>query len=163
MSSGTERAEKMPGLSVRVDLDVQERDDDVVAVVESTMRRAWCGSCRRRALAHHRAEVHLRDAHCFSRATRLVGPDRCWPCTTKGRARKGWTEKIDGITTFQVPTIRAGSEASRQVGHPCRSAASVAPECGVGWDSAWAAAALHGRSLVEVRRRVSSVRALGVD
>ena len=52
---------------------------------------------------------------------------------------------------------------TRQVGQLCRSVASVATDYGVGWDTAWAAVTLHGTPLVEDRRRIGTVRALGVD
>jgi transposase len=74
-----------------------------------------------------------------------------------------WTERIAGVASRQVLTVRAGAEVCRQVGQLCRSVASVADEYGVGWDTAWAAVAHHGRPLVDDRSRVGRVRALGVD
>ena len=163
MNDGIGLAEKMLGLPGLVVLDVEDVPGEVVVTVESAAPKATCSSCRRRAQAHDRVEVHLRDLHCFGRPCRLVVRKRRWRCKTPGCVRRTWTEKIAGITPRQVLTLRAGAEVTRQVGQLCRSVASVAAEYGVGWDCAWAAVELHGRPLVEDRGRVGEVRALGVD
>jgi transposase len=163
VGDGIGLAEKMLGLSGVVVLDVEEADGELVVCVESVRRRATCPSCRRRAEAQDRLEVHLRDLHCFGRATRLVIRKRRWRCRTKGCITKTWTEKIAGITARQVLTLRAGAEVTRQVGQLCRSVASVADEYGVAWDTAWASVEFHGRPLVDDPKRVGTVRALGID
>ena len=163
MADGIGLAEKMLGLSGLVVLDVEDVPGEVVVRVESTQPRAVCSSCRRRAEAQDRVEVHLRDLHCFGRPCRLVLNKRRWRCRTKGCQKKTWTEKIAGVAPRQVLTVRAGAEVTRQVGQLCRPVASVADEYGVGWDTAWAAVELHGTPLVEDSRRVGRVRALGVD
>ena len=163
MDDGIGLAEKMLGLPGLVVLDVEDVPGEVVIQAESTRTKATCPSCRRRAQAHDRVEVHLRDLHCFGRPTRLVIRKRRWRCRTKGCIKKTWTEKLAGVAPRQVLTARAGAEVTRQVGQLCRSVASVATEYGVGWDTAWAAVELHGTPLVEDPRRVGSVRALGVD
>lgn len=163
MTDGSGMAEKMLGLAGLVVLDVEDVPGEVVVRAESTRARAVCPSCRRRAEAQDRVEVHLRDLHCFGRPCRLVINKRRWRCRTAGCMKKTWTEKIPGIAPRQVLTVRAGAEVTRQVGQLCRSVASVADEYGVGWDTAWAAVELHGAPLVENPRRVGRVRALGVD
>ena len=163
MSDGIGLAEKMLGLPSVVVLDVQDVPGEVVVRVESTKTKATCPSCRRRAQAQDRVEVHLRDLHCFGRPTRLVIRKRRWRCRTKGCIKKTWTEKLAGIAPRHVLTGRAGTEVTRQVGQVCRSVESVASEYGVGWDTAWAAVELHGRPLVNDPSRVGAVRALGVD
>jgi transposase len=163
LADGSGLAEKMLGLPGLVVLEVQDVPGEVVVHVESTRAKAVCPSCRRRAEAQDRVEVHLRDLHCFGRPCRLVINKRRWRCRTTGCVKKTWTEKIAGIAPRQVLTIRAGAEVTRQVGQLCRSVASVAEEYGVGWDTAWAAVELHGSPLVQNPRRVGSVRALGVD
>lgn len=163
MSDGTGLAERMLGLSGVLVLDVYEGVGEVTVTVESTKRKAWCPSCRKRAQAHDRVDVHLRDVHCFGRPTRLVVRKRRWRCRGKGCAKRTWTEKIDGVATRQVLTPRAGMEVTRQVGQLCRSVASVAAEYGVGWDTVWSAVTFWGTPLVDDPRRVGRVRALGVD
>ena len=163
MDDGIGLAEKMLGLPGLRVLDVEDVPGEVVVRAESTRTKVTCPSCRRRAQAHDRVEVHLRDLHCFGRPTRLVIRKRRWRCRTKGCTKKTWTEKLTGIASRQVLTRRAGAEVTRQVGQLCRSVASVATEYGVGWDTAWAAIELYGRPLVEDPRRVGPVRALGVD
>jgi transposase len=163
VDDGIGLAEKMLGLPGLRVLEVEEGVGEVVVRVESTQAKAWCRSCRRRAQAQDRVEVHLRDAHCFSRPARLVLVKRRWRCRHRGCARKTWTERIGGIAPRQVLTLRAGMEVCRQVGRLCRPVASVADEYGVSWDTAWAAVILHGRPLVDDPGRVGRVRALGVD
>ena len=163
MSDGIGLAEKMLGLPGLVVLEVDDVPGEVIVRVESTRRRAVCPSCRRRAEAQDRVEVHLRDLHCFGRPCRLVINKRRWRCRTTRCVKKTWTEKIPGVAPRQVLAVRAGAEVTRQVGQLCRSVASVADEYGVGWDTAWAAVELHGTPLVEHPRRVGRVRALGVD
>lgn len=163
MTDGIGLAERMLGLTGLAVVDVEDVPGEVVVSVESTKAKAACPSCRRRAEAHDRVEVHLRDLHCFGRPTRLVLRKRRWRCRTEGCIKKTWTERIPGIASRQVLTLRAGTEVTRQVGQLCRSVASVADEYGVGWDTAWAAVEHHGRPLVDDRHRVGPVRALGVD
>jgi transposase len=163
VSDGTGLAEKMLGLPGLVVLEVDDVPGEVVVRVESTRIQAVCPSCRRRAQAQDRVEVHLRDLHCFGRPCRLVINKRRWRCRTARCVQKTWTERIPGVAPRQVLSVRAGAEVTRQVGQLCRSVASVADEYGVGWDTAWAAVELHGTPLVDNPRRVGRVRALGVD
>jgi transposase len=163
MKEGTGLAEKMLGIAGVVVLDVEEAQAEIVVHVESTRTRATCPSCRRRAEAQDRTEIHLRDLHCFGRPTRLVIRKRRWRCRTKGCIKKTWTEKVPGLAPRQVLTQRAGAEVTRQVGQLCRPVASVASEYGVAWDTVWSAIELHGLPLVRDRNRVGHVRALGVD
>jgi transposase len=163
VNDGIGLAEKMLGLPGLRVLEVEEGVGEVIVRVESTVTRVFCPSCRRRAESHDRDEVHLRDAHCFSRPARLVLVKRRWRCRHRGCVRKTWTERIDGVVARQVLTARAGREVCRQVGQLCRPVASVADEYGVSWDTAWAAVVFHGRPLVDDPGRVRRVRALGVD
>jgi transposase len=163
MDEGTGLAERMLGLPGLVVLDVQEAQAEIVVCVESTRRKATCPSCRRRAEAQDRTEVHLRDLHCFGRPVRLILRKRRFRCRTKRCIKKTWTEKIAGLAPRQVLTQRAGAEVTRQVGQLCRSVASVADEYGVAWDTVWAAVELHGQPLVDDPKRVGQVRALGID
>jgi transposase len=163
VNDGIGLAEKMLGLTGLRVLEVEEGLGEVVVRVESTRTKSWCPSCRRRAQAQDRVEVHLRDAHCFGRPARLVLVKRRWRCRRAGCVRKTWTERIEGIAPRQVLTLRAGAELCRQVGQLCRPVASVADEYGVAWDTAWAAVVFHGRPLVDDPGRVRQVRALGVD
>lgn len=163
VNDGIGLAEKMLGLTGLRVLEVEEGVGEVVVRVESTKTTASCPSCRGRAQAQDRSEVHLRDAHCFGRPARLVLVKRRWRCRHSRCARKTWTERIEGVAPRQVLTVRAGLEVCRQVGQLCRSVASVADEYGVSWDTAWAAVAWHGRPLVDDPARVRNVRGLGVD
>jgi hypothetical protein len=72
MNDGIGLAEKMLGMPGLVVLEVEDVPGEVVVRAESTRIKATCPSCRRRAQAHDRVEVHLRDLHCFGRPTRLV-------------------------------------------------------------------------------------------
>ena len=163
MTDGIGLAEKMLGLPGVAVLDVEDVPGELIVTVESTRAKATCPSCRRRAQAQDRVEVHLRDLHISGRPCRLVVKKRRWRCRTTGCVRKTWTEKLAGVAPRQVLTVRAGVEVTRQVGQLCRSVASVAAEYGVGWDTAWSAVTLHGRPLVDDPHRVGPTRALGVD
>ena len=72
MADGIGLAEKMLGLTGLVVLEVEDVPGEVIVRWESARRRAVCPSCRRRAEAHDRVEVHLRDLRCFGRSCRLV-------------------------------------------------------------------------------------------
>lgn len=163
MTDGIGLAEKMLGIGGLVVLDAEEVPGELVVHAESNRPKGYCPSCRRRAEAHDRVDVQLRDLHCFGRLTRRVIKGRRWRCKAPGCVSKTWTERIEGIVARQLMTLRAGAEVTRQVGKLCRSVSSVATEYGVSWDSAWAAVRLHGTPLVDDPHRVGGVRALGVD
>ena len=73
MNDGIGLAEKMLGLPGLRVLEVEEGVGEVVVRVESTRAKAWCPSCRRRAQAQDRVEVHLRDAASLFRSSRPAG------------------------------------------------------------------------------------------
>jgi transposase len=163
MGDGSGLAEKMLGLPGLVVLDVEERRGEVAVTVETTRAKAWCSSCRKRAKAHDRTTVELRDVHLCGRPLRLIVVKRRWRCRTAGCTKKTWTERIEGISPRHVLTERAGREVTRQVGQLCRSVASVAAEYGVSWDTAMTGVVTHGTPLVDDPHRIGAVRALGVD
>ena len=158
--SVTEKALGLAGLRV---LEVEEGVGEVVVRVESTNVKAFCRSCRRRAQAQDRVEVHLRDAHCFGRAARLVLSKRRWRCRWPACARHTWTEKIAGVVARQVLTVRAGVEVCCQVGQLCRPVTSVADEYCVVWDTGRKAVVLHAAAGRRSAAGVGRVQALGVD
>ncbi|MGH8302878.1 MAG: ISL3 family transposase [Steroidobacteraceae bacterium] len=60
-------------------------------------------------------------------------------------------------------TLRAGAEATRQVGELALPVAVVARELGVCWWTVMNAVVLHGTPLVDDPTRVGTVRAMGID
>jgi len=60
MTDGIGLAEKMLGLPGVAVLDVEDVPGELIVTVESTRAKATCPSCRRRAQAQDRVEVHLR-------------------------------------------------------------------------------------------------------
>lgn len=158
MTDGIGLAERMLGLPGVVVLEVEDVPGELVVTVESTRDKATCPSCRRRAQAQDRIEVHLRDLHISGRPCRLVFKERRWRCRTTGCVRKTWTEKLPGVAPRQVLTVRAGAEVTLQVGQLCRSEASVAAEYGVGWDTAWSAVRHHGRPQVDEHSYLAATR-----
>ena len=127
MKEGTGLAEKMLGIPGVVVLDVEEAQAEIVVCVESTRTKATCPSCRRRAEAQDRTEIHLRDLHCFGRPTRLVIRKRRWRCRTKGCIKKTWTEKVPGL----VPSPGAHTKSRRRSHPPGRSTVPTGCLCGI--------------------------------
>ena len=82
MTDGIGLAEKMLGLPGVAVLDVEDVPGELIVTVESTRAKATCPSCRRRAQAQDRVEVHLRDLHISGRPCRLVVKKRRWRCRT---------------------------------------------------------------------------------
>jgi hypothetical protein len=132
MADGIGLAEKMLGLPGLVVLEVEDVPGEVVVRVESTRPKPTCPSCRKRAEAHDRVEVHLRDAHCFGRPCRLVINKRRWRCRTPGCVKKTWTEKISGVAPRQVLTVRAGAGVTPP-GGPALPLGGVGGRRGWGW------------------------------
>ena len=67
MKDGIGHAEVMLGLDgVRI-LAVEVHAAELAVTAETTRTRGYCPSCRKRAKAHDRTEVQLRDLHCFGR------------------------------------------------------------------------------------------------
>ena len=100
---------------------------------------------------------------CFGRPARLVWLKRRWRCVDPDCAAKTWTEGTEHVAPRAVLTLRAGAEATRQVGELALPVAVVARELGVCWWTVMDAVVLHGTPLVEDPKRVKKVRALGID
>ena len=88
---------------------------------------------------------------------------RRWRCADADCAAKTWTEGTEHVAPRAVLTLRAGAEATRQVGELALPVAVVARELGVCWWTVMDAVVLHGTPLVEDPGRVKKVRALGID
>lgn len=162
MTDGTGLADTMFGVDGLSVIDAKRTRSELVLTVESTKTAVYCPSCRKPATPQDRKDVELRDMACFERAVRLVWRKRRWRCERRGCMKKTWTETHPAIAPRQVLTNRAGMAVTYEVGRHARSVASVARQYGVSWDTAMAAAELHGGALVEARQ-VGCVRALGID
>ena len=141
MDDGIGLAENMLGMPGLV-LDVEDVPGEVVIQAEVTRSKATCPSCRRRAQAHDRVEVHLRELHCFGRPTR--DPKASLDVSDQRVHQEDLDREADGYRPAHLPTTSAGVEATRQVGQLCRSV-SGATEYGEDWDTAWAAVELLSR------------------
>lgn len=91
-----------------------------------------CRGCGQRAESGGRPTVCVRDLPSGGKATRLVWRKREWRCRDCGRS---WRETHPELPPRAVLTMRAQSEAARQVGEDGRSVAEVARRFGVGWDT----------------------------
>ena len=131
--------------------------------VETTADFVGCPSCGVRAVAKDRIRVEIRDLPCFGRPARLVWLKRRWRCADHDCVAKTWTEGTEHVAPRAVLTLRAGAEATRQVGELALPVAVVARELGVCWWTVMDAVVLHGTPLVEDPERVKKVRALGID
>ncbi len=163
MDDVTGLAEKMLGLPGFRILDVHESPSEVAVTVETAVDLVGCGECGVRAEAQDRVRVDVRDLPFGGRPMRLVWMKRRWRCTDPDCSVKTWTEESDHVAPRAVLTLRAGAEATRQVGELAMPVAVVARELGVCWWTVMGAVVLHGSPLVDDPKRVGKVRALGID
>jgi transposase len=147
MNDATGLAEALLGLDGFRILEVAETPAEVVVRVETTID----------------LRVDIRDLPCFGRPARLVWMKRRWRCIDADCPVKTWTEGTDHVAPRAVLTLRAGAEATRQVGELAMPVAVVARELGVCWWTVMDAVVLHGTPLVDDPNRVGKVRALGID
>jgi transposase len=163
MNDATGLAEALLGLdSFRV-LSVSENSAEVVITVETTADVVGCPTCGVRAQAQDRLRVDIRDLPCFGRPARLLWLKRRWRCADADCAAKTWTESATAVPPRAVLTVRAGMEATRQVGELALPVAVVARELGVCWWTVMDAVTRHGTPLIDDPARVGPVRALGID
>lgn len=163
MSDGTGLAEALLGLDGFRVLGVVETGAEVIVTVETTVAMAGCASCGVRARAQDRVRVDIRDLPCFGRPARLVWMKRRWRCEDSDCGARTWSEQLEDLAPRAVLTVRAGIEATRQVGELARPVAEVARELGVCWWTVMDAVIVHGTPLVDDPDRVGATRALGVD
>ena len=163
MSDATGLAEALLGLDGFLVLEVHETTAELIVIVETTTDFAGCSACGVRAEAQDRVRVDIRDLPCFGRPARLVWLKRRWRCREIDCSAKTWTETSEHVPPRVVLTVRAGVEATRQVGELARPVAAMARELGVCWWTVMDAVVLHGTPLVEDPERVGAVRALGID
>ena len=103
---------------------------EVVITVETTVDVAGCATCGTRAEPQDRKRTDIRDLPCFGRPARLVWIKRRWRCADPDCESKTWTEESDCVPPRAVLTVRAGEEATRQVGELAMPVAVVARESG---------------------------------
>jgi len=163
MDDATGLAEALLGLDGFRVLAVKESPDEVCISVETTADVVGCPRCGVRALAKERRRVDIRDLPCFGRPARLIWMKRRWCCADPDCGERTWTECSPEVPSRAVLTLRAGMEATRQVGELALPVAVVAKELGVCWWTVMDAVVLHGTPLVVDPARVGHVRALGID
>lgn len=163
MNDGTGLAEAMLGLDGFRVRSVCETEVELVIEIETTAEIEGCDRCGRRAQAHDRMVVEIRDLACFGRPARLVWIKRRWRCKDLDCPAKTWTEQNEAVSSRAALTTRAGIEACRQVGENARPVAQLARELGVCWWTVMTAVIEHGTPLVDDPARVGEVEKLGVD
>jgi transposase len=163
MNDATGLAEALLGLDGFRVLAVSETPDEVCVTVETTADVVGCARCGVRALAKERKRVDIRDLPCFGRPARLIWMKRRWRCADPDCDAKSWTEGSPQVPARALLTVRAGAEATRQVGELALPVAVVAKELGVCWWTVMDAVVRHGTPLVDDPARVGYVRALGID
>ncbi len=163
MHDATGLAETLLGLDGFRVLEVTETPDEVAIMVETTADLVRCPRCGVRAFTKERRRVDIRDLPCFGRPARLIWMKRRWQCLDLDCEQRTWTEGSPHVSVRAVLTLRAGAEATRQVGELALPVAVVAKELGVSWWTVMDAVLRHGTPLVEELARVGSVRALGID
>jgi transposase len=163
MDDATGLAEALLGLDGFRVLGVDETSAEVIVTVETTADFVGCSACGVRAEAQDRVRVDIRDLPCFGRPARLVWMKRRWRCVDPDCEAKTWTEGSAHVPSRAVLTVRAGMEATRQVGELALPVALVARELGVCWWTVMDAVTLHGTPLIDDPTRVGPVRAMGID
>jgi transposase len=163
MNDATGLAEALLGLDCFRVLSVEETAAEVVIRVETTTDVVGCRTCGVRAEVQDRCRVDIRDLPCFGRPARLVWLKRRWRCADPDCPARTWTETSSEVPPRAVLTVRAGREATRQVGELALPVAVVARELGVCWWTVMDAVTLHGTPLVDDPDRVGPVRAMGID
>ena len=133
MDDATGLAEALLGLDGFRVLAVDETPSEVIVTVETMDDFVGCPTCGVRAVAKDRLRVDIRDLPCFGRPARLVWLKRRWRCVDPDCAAKTWTEGTEHVAPRAVLTLRAGAEATRQVGELALPVAVVARELGVCW------------------------------
>jgi len=133
MEDASGLAEALWGLDGFRVLSVAETASEVIVTVETTGDLVGCPTCGVRAVAKDRFRVDIWDLPCFGRPARLVWLKRRWRCADPDGAAKTWTEGTEHVAPRAVLTLRAGLEATRQVGELALPVAVVARELGVCW------------------------------
>jgi len=150
----------MPGFVVGARI---EADGELWLHVETTAEVVGCSGCGTRAVGHGRRRVKVRDLPMAGRPVVLVWTKRLWRCPDPDCEVTTWTETSPAIGPRAALTERARAEICRRVGEDEDSVAEVARAFGVGWHTAMAAVADHGRPLVDDPCRLDGVDALGLD
>jgi hypothetical protein len=84
--------ELLVGLDDMTVLAVEEADDALIVLVESTARVVGCAACGTRATVKDRPEVAFGDLACFGRPTTLVWRKVRWSCREADCPVGSWTE-----------------------------------------------------------------------
>ncbi len=163
MDDAIGHAEAMLGLDGFRVLNVDRTPAEMTVTIETTAEVVGCSTCGVRAEAQDRLRVDIRDLPCFGRTVRLVWMKRRWRCADPDCLAKTWTEDTEHVAPRAVLTLRAGAEATRQVGELAMPVAMVARELSVCWWTVMNAVVLHGTPLVDDPKRVGKVKALGID
>ena len=148
MDDATGLAEALLGLDGFAVLAVEETPSEVVVTVETTADFVGCPTCGVRAEAKDRLRVDIgtcpvsdvRPGWCGQAALALWGSRLCGQDVDRGHR---------ACRPRAVLTLRAGAEATRQVGELALPVAVVARELGVCWWTVMDAVVLHGTPLVE--------------
>jgi transposase len=156
--------ELLVGLDDMTVLAVEEADDALIVLVESTARVVGCAACGTRATVKDRPEVAFGDLACFGRPTTLVWRKVRWSCREADCPVGSWTETNPQVAASRCGlTRRAGLWACRQVGYYARAVSRVAEELACSWSAVMSAVTVYGTSLVDDPARVTGVELLGVD
>ena len=126
MDDAIGHAEAMLGLDGFLVLDVDRKPAEMTITVETTADVVGCPTCGVHAEAQDRLRVDIRDLPCFGATVRLVWLKRRWRCVETDCPARTWTEGSSHVAPRAVLTLRAGAEATRQVGELAMPVAVVA-------------------------------------
>jgi len=131
MDDAIGHAEAMLGLVGFRVLEVDRAPAEMTVTVETTADVAGCSTCGVRGEAQDRLRVDIGDLPCFGCTVRLVWLKRRWRCADADCPVKTWTEGTEHLAPRAVLPLRAGAEATRQVGELAMPVAVVTRELAV--------------------------------
>lgn len=135
----------------------------VVLDVESDADLTGCPDCGVVAVGHGRHVEVLHDAPCFGTPVRVRWRKRIWSCPEPSCRRGIWTEEHDFAPPRAKLTSRAVKWAVSLLRLDDTTVSAIARRLGVNWHTCWNAVRKHAETSIDIKKRASGVKAIGVD
>jgi transposase len=155
--------EGMHVLDVTRDPDVGGGQGLVVLDVESDADLTGCPDCAVVAVGHGRHVQALHDAPSFGTPVRVRWRKRIRRCPEPSCRRGTWTEEHDFAPPRAKLTSRAVEWAVSLLRLDDTTVSAIARRLGVNWHTCWNAVKKHAKTSIDIKKRASGVKAIGVD